>query len=181
MDNLNGADDQTEVSLPSVRVIIVKGAEDITIKIADKGGGVARSVTDKMWTFAHSTLTKEIESKETDTRFETNEFTGNKIRGFGLPLARIYARYFGGELTLKSMEGYGVDAYLYLPVLGAECENLPKRVRRSPGNRDSVHDANHHVYKGDSFNVSGDEAWSRGSRPFSTTSDVLQRLSSVAL
>ena len=33
--------DLKEVSLPSVRVIIVKGAEDVTIKIADKGGGVA--------------------------------------------------------------------------------------------------------------------------------------------
>ena len=39
------ANEQEQISLPSVRVIIVKGAEDITIKIADKGGGVARSVT----------------------------------------------------------------------------------------------------------------------------------------
>ena len=65
------------------------------------------------------------------------KFTGSTARGFGLPLARIYARYFGGELTLKSMEGYGVDAYLYLPMLGQACENLPERVRRSPGNLDS--------------------------------------------
>ena len=27
------------------------------------------------------------------------------------------------------MEGYGVDAYLYLPVLGRACETLPERVR----------------------------------------------------
>ena len=65
------------------------------------------------------------------------QFTGGKVRGFGLPLARIYARYFGGELTIKSMEGYGVDAYLYLPVLGRACENLPESVSKSPGNLDS--------------------------------------------
>lgn len=34
--------------------------------------------------------------------------------GFGLPLSRLYARYFGGELKLVSMPGYGVDAYLHI-------------------------------------------------------------------
>jgi len=29
-------------------VVIDKGAEDVTIKIADKGGGVTQSVIDKM-------------------------------------------------------------------------------------------------------------------------------------
>ena len=152
----------TDDSLPSVRVIIAKGAEDVTIKIADKGGGVPRSVLDRMWTFAHSGMSDEIQSKENDTNFETDEFSGGNIRGFGLPLARIHARYFGGELTLKSMEGYGVDAYLYLPVLGQACENLPKRVQKSPAAFDSVHDANHHAYYGDSFTssyLSGEEPW----------------------
>ena len=35
------------------------------------------------------------------------------------------------------MEGYGVDAYVYLPVLGSACEKLPQRVNLSPGNLDS--------------------------------------------
>jgi len=133
----------TDNSLPPVRIVVVKGAEDVTIKIADKGVGVARSVIDRMWTFAHTTLSDELQSKENDTEFETDEFTGGNIRGFGLPLARIYARYFGGELTLKSMEGYGVDAYLYLPVLGEACENLPQRVLQSPANYDSIYDGNY--------------------------------------
>lgn len=34
--------------------------------------------------------------------------------GFGLPLSRLYARYFGGDLKLVSMPGYGVNAYLDL-------------------------------------------------------------------
>jgi [3-methyl-2-oxobutanoate dehydrogenase (acetyl-transferring)] kinase len=34
--------------------------------------------------------------------------------GFGLPLSRLYARYFGGDLTLFSLPGYGVDVYLRL-------------------------------------------------------------------
>lgn len=60
------------------------------------------------------------------------------MSGFGLPLARIYARYFGGELTLLSLEGHGVDAYLYLPRLGYQCEKLPSLVKTSPGGGDST-------------------------------------------
>ncbi|CAN0390885.1 unnamed protein product, partial [Ectocarpus sp. 13 AM-2016] len=29
----------------------------------------------------------------------------------GLPLSRVYARYFGGDVLLKSMEGFGMDRY----------------------------------------------------------------------
>lgn len=126
-------------TLPPIKIVVTKGAEDVTIKIADRGGGMPRSVTKRIWTFAHSTLSKESRSREEKNDFGKDEFTGGHIRGFGLPLARIYARYFGGEVTIKSMEGYGVDAYLYLPVLGVACENLPQRVIRSPGNLDSSH------------------------------------------
>ncbi|EFN56714.1 hypothetical protein CHLNCDRAFT_21859, partial [Chlorella variabilis] len=34
--------------------------------------------------------------------------------GFGLPLSRLYARYFGGDLRLVNMPGYGVDSFLTL-------------------------------------------------------------------
>ena len=33
---------------------------------------------------------------------------------FGLPLARMYARYFGGSMTLLSLNGYGCDVFLKL-------------------------------------------------------------------
>ena len=119
--------------MPSIRIVVVKGKEDVTIKIADRGGGIPRSKMNKIWQFAHSTAA----SDEHETDFGVDEFTGAKIRGFGLPLARIYARYLGGELTLKSLEGYGVDAYLHLPRLGDSCENLPLQVQFSPSNLNS--------------------------------------------
>ncbi|WIA32443.1 hypothetical protein OEZ86_003265 [Tetradesmus obliquus] len=34
--------------------------------------------------------------------------------GFGLPLSRLHARYFGGDLQLVNLPGYGVDAFLTL-------------------------------------------------------------------
>ena len=32
--------------------------------------------------------------------------------GLGLPLSRVYARYFGGDVLLKSMEGFGMDKWV---------------------------------------------------------------------
>jgi len=34
--------------------------------------------------------------------------------GFGLPLTRIYAAYFGGSCDLVSLTGWGTDAYVIL-------------------------------------------------------------------
>ena len=119
--------------IPPIVVVVVKGDEDVTIKVADRGGGIPRSKMVNVWKFAHSTAGED----ESASDFGVDTTTGSKIRGFGLPLARIYARYLGGELTLKSMEGYGLDAYLHLPRLGDSCENLPLEVRFSPGELNS--------------------------------------------
>ncbi|ORY38703.1 alpha-ketoacid dehydrogenase kinase [Rhizoclosmatium globosum] len=35
--------------------------------------------------------------------------------GFGLPMSRIYAKYFGGSLDLKSVGGHGLDVFLRVP------------------------------------------------------------------
>jgi signal transduction histidine kinase len=119
--------------LPPVRVVIVKGDEDVTIKVADKGGGIPRSMMESIFKFSYKLAVPATTSAQASpSAFGTDAVTGAPVRGFGLPLARIYSRYFGGELTLKSTEGYGLDAYLHLPRLGDNGENLPLRVRDSP-------------------------------------------------
>eukprot|EP00580_Thalassiosira_gravida_P009620 CAMPEP_0201633560 /NCGR_PEP_ID=MMETSP0493-20130528/6828_1 /ASSEMBLY_ACC=CAM_ASM_000838 /TAXON_ID=420259 /ORGANISM="Thalassiosira gravida, Strain GMp14c1" /LENGTH=581 /DNA_ID=CAMNT_0048105291 /DNA_START=304 /DNA_END=2049 /DNA_ORIENTATION=- len=180
-------------SLPPIQVIVTKGEEDVTIKIADRGGGMPRSVTNRIWTFAHSTLSKERRALEDKYDFGKDEGSGAHIRGFGLPLARIYARYFGGEVTIKSIEGYGVDAYLYLPVLGVACENLPQRVIRSPGNLDSSASTVEEIMDGDGyynleeernedfFEDSNSLAFDSGRSSKQSTSSVLGNLDERAL
>lgn len=46
-------------------------------------------------------------------------------RSYGLPISRSYARYFGGDLSIVSMEGYGTDAFVHLSRLGNHSEPLP--------------------------------------------------------
>ncbi|KAL2162737.1 hypothetical protein VTH06DRAFT_6573 [Thermothelomyces fergusii] len=47
--------------------------------------------------------------------------------GMGLPLSRVYAEYWAGSLTLHSLEGYGVDAFLQISKLGNKNEQLTTR------------------------------------------------------
>jgi pyruvate dehydrogenase kinase 2/3/4 len=75
-------------TLPPIKVVITKGREDVTIKVADQGGGMPRSVSKHIWSFSHSTLSTEVRSKEDKHEF-SEDFSGGHIRGFGLPLARI--------------------------------------------------------------------------------------------
>ena len=47
--------------------------------------------------------------------------------GMGLPLSRVYAEYWAGNLELHSLEGYGVDAFLQISKLGNKNEQLTMR------------------------------------------------------
>lgn len=44
--------------------------------------------------------------------------------GYGLPLSRLYAKYFNGDLVLASVEGYGTDAIVYLKRHAADADEL---------------------------------------------------------
>lgn len=109
-------------SYPEVKVIVVEGAEDITIKISDEGGGIPRSAMPLVWTYMYTTA----ESQDLDPDFNKSDFKAPMAGfGYGLPISRLYARYFGGDLKLESLDGYGTDCYINLNRLSSSEEPLP--------------------------------------------------------
>ncbi|XP_072985850.1 pyruvate dehydrogenase (acetyl-transferring) kinase, mitochondrial-like isoform X2 [Typha latifolia] len=106
---------------PPVRIIVADGIEDVTIKISDEGGGIARSGLPKIFTYLYSTAKNPLDENYPGV----NEGITMAGYGYGLPISRLYARYFGGDLQIISMEGYGTDAYLHLSRLGDSQEPLP--------------------------------------------------------
>ncbi|XP_047062610.1 pyruvate dehydrogenase (acetyl-transferring) kinase, mitochondrial-like isoform X1 [Lolium rigidum] len=109
----------SDKDVPPVRIIVADGTEDVTIKVSDEGGGIRRSGLPRIFTYLYSTA-KNLPDIEGPSEGVT--MAGY---GFGLPVSRLYARYFGGDLQIISMEGYGTDAYLHLSRLGDSEEPLP--------------------------------------------------------
>ena len=108
--------DLNDLKFPPIKAIISEGHEEITIKISDEGGGIARSEIPLIWTYLYSTV---------DQTPKLDDFKAPMAGfGYGLPISRLYAQYFGGDLKLISMEGYGTDVYIHLNRLSSSLEPL---------------------------------------------------------
>uniref|UniRef100_A0A7N6BB40 Protein-serine/threonine kinase n=1 Tax=Anabas testudineus TaxID=64144 RepID=A0A7N6BB40_ANATE len=103
--------------LPPIKAKVTLGKEDLSIKISDRGGGVPLRKIDRLFNYMYSTApTPSLEPGAVP-------LAGF---GYGLPISRLYARYFQGDLKLYSMEGVGTDAVIYLKALSSESfERLP--------------------------------------------------------
>lgn len=94
---------QDKEAFPVTKVIVAEGKEDITIKITDEGGGIPRSSIPLVWTYMYTTVDQ---TPSIDPDFNKSDFKAPMAGfGYGLPISRLYARYFGGDLKLISMEG----------------------------------------------------------------------------
>jgi len=120
---LHGADSE---SLPMIRLVFSEGQEDVTIKTSDEGGGIPRSGVSRIWTYLYSTAAPPDLDHYSPYQSDFGlPFAG---LGYGLPISRLYSRYFGGDLQVLSMEGYGTDAYLHLKRLADTQELLPRKL-----------------------------------------------------
>uniref|UniRef100_A0A670I3B1 Protein-serine/threonine kinase n=1 Tax=Podarcis muralis TaxID=64176 RepID=A0A670I3B1_PODMU len=103
---------------PPVKTLVTLGKEDLSIKISDKGGGVPLRKIDRLFNYMYSTAPR--------PSLEPSRAVPLAGYGYGLPISRLYARYFQGDLKLYSMEGVGTDAVIYLKALSSESfERLP--------------------------------------------------------
>ena len=120
---------RNELTLPPLTVVIADGKdnEDVVIKIMDEGGGIRRSQINKIWSYLFTTADSAIQGSFIgDDNTDHDDKSPIAGLGYGLPIARSYCRYFGGDLQLMSMEGYGTDAFIHLKRMGDSKEPLPK-------------------------------------------------------
>lgn len=108
---------EADIDIPPVEVTIAgsRSNEDISIRISDQGGGIRRSQMPKIWSYLYTTT--ELGAFDDDDGQTSADFSREGVMaglGVGLPLSRLYATYFGGDVQLQSMEGHGTDAYIYL-------------------------------------------------------------------
>ncbi|XP_077813327.1 pyruvate dehydrogenase (acetyl-transferring) kinase isozyme 1, mitochondrial isoform X6 [Macaca mulatta] len=111
---------------PPIQVHVTLGNEDLTVKVilssllqmSDRGGGVPLRKIDRLFNYMYSTAPR--------PRVETSRAVPLAGFGYGLPISRLYAQYFQGDLKLYSLEGYGTDAVIYIKALSTDSiERLP--------------------------------------------------------
>ncbi|KAK3808444.1 MAG: branched-chain alpha-ketoacid dehydrogenase kinase, partial [Benniella sp.] len=133
-----------EFGHPPVEVTIAQGGREITIRIRDQGGGISREHFDNVFDYSFTTVKHENDADNSMdagagdspygvdsifkgvSRLAMQAGLGGPIAGlgFGLPLTRIYARYFGGDMQLISLQGYGCDVFLKLKQIDETLEDI---------------------------------------------------------
>ncbi|KAF9121714.1 hypothetical protein BGX30_002409 [Mortierella sp. GBA39] len=146
---VNQDDDQDEARRPNefghppVEVTIAQGDHEVTIRIRDHGGGISREDLDAIFDYSFTTVKNENDSSsdgssENDSPYGIDSIFKGVSRlamqaglggpiaglGFGLPLTRIYAQYFGGDMQLVSLQGYGCDVFLKLKQIDEALDDL---------------------------------------------------------
>ncbi|KAF9133079.1 hypothetical protein BGW39_010611 [Mortierella sp. 14UC] len=144
---INQDDDQDETKRPNefghppVEVTIAQGDQEVTIRIRDHGGGISREDFDAIFDYSFTTVKNENEASDSSednspygvdnifkgvSRLAMQAGLGGPIAGlgFGLPLTRIYAQYFGGDIHLISLQGHGCDVFLKLKQIDKSLDDL---------------------------------------------------------
>lgn len=103
-------------------------APGVTIRIRDRGGGISPDVLPNIWSYSFTTF-----NDDQDLPPGSSDGSGDALNvisqasngsssiaglGYGLPLSRAYAEYFGGGIAVQSLFGWGTDVYLRLKGVG---------------------------------------------------------------
>ena len=101
--------------------------ETLTIRIRDRGGGIAPNHLPYIWTYNFTTFNNGrredfgAAAAQNSSMDALNAIAASATEpgtiaglGYGLPLSRAYAEYFGGSIALQSLWGWGTDVYLRL-------------------------------------------------------------------
>ncbi|KAI9503656.1 branched-chain alpha-ketoacid dehydrogenase [Coemansia spiralis] len=133
-DSLDTHGAPSDPAFPPIRVTICSSHSDIVVRVSDQSGGINPDMLPYIWSFTHPLKAKRLHNFHSVHRMEARADETDAVSplmsfGFGLPMSRVYARYWGGSVNVHSLPGYGVDAYVQLPRLGNVVENISARSR----------------------------------------------------
>lgn len=98
----------------TVLVTFIRTDEDLIVRMRDRGGGIPPELEKDVFGYSFSTF----ESNEGDGFTTLNAAPGGASTlagmGYGLPLSKAYAEFFGGSLRIQSYYGWGIDVYVTL-------------------------------------------------------------------
>lgn len=102
-----------DMDLPDVRVSVQKGKNAVAIHISDKGGGMSAHQASHLYQFGYSSVKQSQQALNTldFDRIVRQDLAGY---GFGVPLTRLFSRYFGGDLQIVPCFGVGTDVFITL-------------------------------------------------------------------
>eukprot|EP00127_Corallochytrium_limacisporum_P001330 Clim_evm20s51 gene=Clim_evmTU20s51 len=115
-------------TMPNIQVTIGKAPEGVTIRISDQGGGISPENLRRVFNYTFTTV-KEDDGAQNhsdnalggfiSTASQANSRYGTLAGlGFGVPMTRVFAEFFGGSLHVETLYGYGTDVYLRLQHIG---------------------------------------------------------------
>lgn len=110
---------------------LAKSTPGVTIRIRDRGGGISPENYAQIWDYSFTTFNEDqafntLSGRSGSGMDALNAISGpggdsvNSLAGlgYGLPLGRAYAEYFGGGIDIQSMWGWGTDVFLRLRGVG---------------------------------------------------------------
>lgn len=112
-------------NLPQIMVTVGESESSIMFRVSDQAGGIEQNVKKSVFSLIrgaernldHFKEGLQLAGKVVDERPHLN-------LGISLALSKIYANYWGGDLDLTSVNGFGTDIYLSLSKGYNQAENL---------------------------------------------------------
>ncbi|KAJ0400755.1 hypothetical protein P43SY_005476 [Pythium insidiosum] len=125
---LNSLNANTSSPPPPVQILVSGGSHGVCIKVSDRGGGMTRDQANALFSYVQPSSSKPDKSPSlsrydpVSAALERRASGMDFLHSFGLRIASLYARYFGGALSVMPMDGYGVDTYIYMNCLTERSE-----------------------------------------------------------
>ncbi|CAO3587531.1 unnamed protein product [Absidia cylindrospora] len=134
---LSTSTSSSSTSPPPIRVTLCTNDTDVFFRISDQAGGIASNVYQNIWSFGQhasenfhhvktwaATVMDEQQQHIGDAGNIKDKVPMNMPLGMGLPMSKVYAEYWGGDINIQTLHGFGSDAYLRIPKLGDQMEHL---------------------------------------------------------